>query len=204
MNIEKIDKIFCVNLKQREDRKKRCEEIFNEHNLNVDFFDAIDGKSLNIKAKIKPGHVGCCLSHREIYKKFLNSNWNTVLVLEDDVEFDLNFKNLFETYFKEVPNDWNLLYFGGNHNNTAKHMISEHVHRLHNTYTTHCYMINRRAINFLLNEFDENKIYNQEVDVHLSNLQKQIPCYGFYPHLAWQRESFSDIEDGYRDYTFLK
>jgi GR25 family glycosyltransferase involved in LPS biosynthesis len=205
MIIEQIDKIFCINLESRTDRKQRCEQIFKQFNLNVDFFPAIDGKTIdNIKSKIKPGHVGCCLSHRELYKKIKNSNWKTVLVLEDDVEFDPNFVNLFEQYYKEVPNDWNLLYFGGNHNNISKKMISQHVHKLIKTYTTHCYLINTKCVNILLNEFDESRIYDQEVDVHLSNVQKQIPCYGFYPHLAWQRESFSDIELKNTNYEFLK
>lgn len=204
MKIHQIDKIFCINLNCRFDRKQRCEEIFKKYDLRAEFFPAIDGKNLNIKTKIKSGHVGCCLSHREIYRKFSNSNWNNILILEDDVEFVEDFVDLFDLYYREVPNDWHLLYFGGNHNNTTKNMISDHIHKLHNTYTTHCYLLNRKAIPFLLTEFDDCNIYTQEVDVHLSNIQKRISCYGFIPHLAWQRASFSDIEEGYRDYKILK
>ena len=204
MKIQQIDKIFCINLNHRLDRKHRCEEIFKKYDFSVEFFTAIDGKNLNIEAKIKSGNVGCCLSHREIYRKFSNSNWNNILILEDDVELVEDFVDLFNLYYREVPDDWHLLYLGGNHINTTKNMISEHIHKLRNTYTTHCYLLNRKVIPFLLTEFNDSNIYTQEVDVHLSNIQKQIPCYGVTPHLAWQRASFSDIEENYVDYSFLK
>lgn len=200
-----VDKIFCVNLTKRVDRLEQSKKEFSRFGLNVDFFAAIDGKKLESKNnKINSGHMGCCMSHREIYKTMKKEKWNNILILEDDVEFHSDLLVLFKQFYTEVPADWNLLYFGGNHNRVNKNMISDHVHKLVKTYTTHCYMVNSKALPSLLEEFDDDRIFQQEVDVHLSNVQNKIPCYGFYPHLAWQRESFSDIELKNTNYTFLR
>lgn len=197
-------KIICLNLEKRKDRKTICDSLFKKFNLDVEYFTAIDGTTLPTLGKINPGHRGCCLSHRKIYEYILNNNWEKVLILEDDVDFHVNLHTLFEQYYQEVPDDWKLLYFGGNHNSLKLNMITYHVHKLIKTYTTHCYALNRDVIPILLEEFHDNKIYNNEVDVHLSNIQAKVPCYGFVPHLAWQRADHSDILNTFTDYTFLR
>lgn len=205
MKLQQIEKIFCINLDHRKDRREACESIFKRLKLDVEFFSAIDGKKINVQnKKISDGHVGCCLSHREIYKIIEKSSWNNVLILEDDVEFHENIESLFEEYYKQVPEDWNLLYFGGNHNRQKYKMINQNIHRLSKTYTTHCYMVKKNAIPVILRQLSEERIYNHEVDVHLSFVQNIIPCYGFIPHLAWQRSSYSDILDANTNYEFLK
>ena len=205
MLINNFDKIFCINLKRRADRKKRCDEIFRHYGLNVEYISGVDASRLKLPGNIKPGHKGCCLSHRIIFNKIKDTkSLERVLILEDDVEFHANLHDLFSEYYKEVPDNWEMLYFGGNHNGAEKQMISAHVHRLSNTYTTHCYGIKRSIVPKLLDEFTDEKIYNLEVDVHLSVIQKHNPCYGLFPHLAWQRDSFSDIEMKNKSYDFLR
>jgi hypothetical protein len=104
----------------------------------------------------------------------------------------------------QVPPDWKLLYFGGNHNGLELNMVSQNVHRLRRTYTTHCYLIKKEILPFVISRFECPDIFNREVDVHLSHLQLEIPCYGFTPPLAWQRDGFSDIEMKNVEYNFLK
>ena len=203
MKIQNFDKIICLNLEKRKDRKSICDSIFTKYNIDVEYFKAIDGDTLP-HGKIKSGNRGCCLSHKKIFEYIQKNNWNTVLILEDDVEFHDELETRFEDYYTEVPSSWKMLYFGGNHCKIEPKMISNHVHRLVQTYTTHCYAIKREILPVLLEEFSDSKIYNQEVDVHLSNIQKQIECYGFIPHLAWQRDDYSDIEKMNVNYNFLK
>lgn len=204
MRIEDFDKIFCVNLVKRIDRRKECDEIFSRHNLNVEYVEAIDGSTIGDTKGLKPGAAGCCLSHKNIYLRMKeNTNWKKILILEDDIEFHPNFKNLFSKYYDHVPDNWNLLFFGGSHNDAPK-KINEYVHKLRKTFTTHCYAVRDVAINELLEQFDDKNIFNLPADVHLHKIQKKIACYGFCHHIAWQREGWSDIEEGYRKYEFLK
>lgn len=204
MKIEGIDDIYCINLERRIDRKKQVQEEFSKIGLDFKFFNGIDGHLLKVNSKIKPGHVGCVMSHLNLYKHLKNHEGNTFMITEDDVVFKEGFIDLYLKWINQVPDDWNLLYFGGNHNSLNLDMVSENVHRLKNTYTTHCYIVKKNSLDLLIDEFDNDDIFNSEVDVHLSNVQKKIPCYGFTPSLAWQREGFSDIEMRDVDYNFLK
>lgn len=205
MNINDFEKIYCINLARRQDRKSRCEEIFRHFNLNVTFVDAVDGHSLKNIGRLKAGAAGCCMSHRKIYEDILNnSNINKALILEDDVEFDPELHHKFNKFYLEVPHDWNMLYLGGNHRNKPIAKVSKHVHRLKKTYTTHCYAVKRDALNMLLHRFSENVIFTMPADLHLAYLQKHMPCYGFSPHLAWQRADHSDIENQFKDYKHIR
>jgi len=205
MRLHDFDKIYCINLKKRTDRKITCDKIFKLLRLNVEYIEAVDGSMISSPATIKPGHKGCCLSHRNIYNIVRNDpSLQKVLILEDDIEFHPEVEKLFKEWYEEVPDHWNMLYFGGNHNGLEKNFVKPHVHRLIQTYTTHCYAIKREIVPQLLAEFSDENIYNNEVDVHLSKVQKEFPCYGFFPHLGWQRESFSDIEMKNKRYDFLR
>jgi GR25 family glycosyltransferase involved in LPS biosynthesis len=203
MLIEDFDKIFCINLEKRKDRKSQCDEIFDRYNLQVEYVKAFDGSQIVDTKGLKPGAAGCCMSHQYIYKKMKENNYKSILILEDDVEFHTNFKKLFNEYYKYVPENWNLLFFGGSHNEEPK-KINEYVHKLKKTFTTHCYAVKDIALNSLLEQFDDKNIFNLPADVHLYKIQKKIPCYGFCHHIAWQREGWSDIEEGHRSYDFLK
>jgi GR25 family glycosyltransferase involved in LPS biosynthesis len=205
MKIEGIDKIFCINLERREDRKKEAIREFSKKNLMPAFFEAIDGHKIGYSGKIKPGHIGCVLSHLNLYKQILEKEDGEVfMITEDDVVFSDDFIETYLAFRKNIPNDWVIFYFGGNHNNIKPDIISERIYRLKKTYTTHCYLVRKSKIQILIDEFSKKNIFDQEVDVHLSNIQRMYPCYGFIPSIAWQRESFSDIEMRNVNYDFLK
>jgi GR25 family glycosyltransferase involved in LPS biosynthesis len=200
-----FNKIYCINLERRTDRNKKITEHLRSLNINFEFVKGVDGKELrNIHKELNPGEVGCILSHLSIYKKAMDENINDFLIIEDDCEFHNDVHNLLPLYFSQVPNDWNLLYFGGNHNSESKKMISENIHRLTKTYTTHCYAVRKSFAKTLYERFNRDINTMMQADVELSIIQKDYPCYGIIPHLAWQSDGFSDIVGEYRDYNFLK
>lgn len=204
MKIEGIDKIYCINLERREDRRKEAEAEFQKFNLDFEFFKGVDGHSLNIKGGIKPGHIGCVMSHLNLYKHLKEQGGDIFMITEDDVVFDPDFVSKYLDLVRHIPSDWHLLYFGGNHNGIPLNMVSHNIHRLQKTYTTHCYLVKKEYLDIIIREFNTPAIFNSEVDVHLSHLQTKVPCYGFTPALAWQRDGFSDIEMKHVEYNFLK
>ena len=205
MNINDFDIIYCINLPKRKDRRNRCEHIFSKFNLKVNFIEAVDGSTLKDINNLKPGAAGCCMSHRMVYDHILNNaHIKKALILEDDVEFDEDLHHKFNKFYPELPQDWQMLYFGGNHRNKQITKVSKHVHRLRKTYTTHCYAIKREALKPLMHRFSPNVIFTMPADLHLAYLQKNMPCYGFVPHLAWQRADHSDIENQFKDYKHLR
>lgn len=204
MVLEGVDKIFCINLERRPDRKDLARKEFQRFGLECEFFNGTDGHLLNAKGSIKPGHIGCVLSHLNLFKHLKTIDGDVFMITEDDVVFSDDFIQKYNMLIKDVPSDWNLLYFGGNHNGIPLDLVKENIHRLRKTYTTHCYLVRKNCLDILISEFETDNIFNSEVDVHLSKIQTKIPCYGFTPSIAWQREGFSDIEMKEVDYNFLK
>lgn len=195
-----FDHTYCVNLKRRPDRWGQAQEEFKKHNIKVEQFFGVDGNPENIPTKIVPGHVGCVLSHRNIIQKAKEKGYKQILIFEDDVVFcdDLNKK--FEEFYKHVPNDWDMLYLGGNHNGKLE-MISEHVGKAVQTYTTHAYAIRESVYDVAIKLLSKA---TYEVDVTLSLIQQSFNAYVLRPHLAWQRDGYSDILNRNVNYDFLK
>lgn len=52
------------------------------------------------------------LSHYNLWKNIVKNNEDNVLILENNVAPSNNFYEMLEEYWKEVPNDWDMIYFG--------------------------------------------------------------------------------------------
>lgn len=203
-----FDKIYCINLDRRPDRWAECEEIFKKHGLEVERVSAVDGNPDNIHVTatdgrvVKPGMVGCALSHAKVCKLAKEAGYNQILILEDDIDFADNLNAEFERYILQVPANWQLLYTGGNHlgHHNVK-TISENCVRIFNTYTTHFIGMKKGMYDVMLSRVPA-KITNP-IDVIYAEWQRQYEAYCIVPHLSWQRTSFSDIENCVADYEAI-
>jgi glycosyl transferase family 25 len=201
-----FDKIYCINLERRPDRWEECLTEFNKFELtNVNRFIAIDGKELpDVKSDIvNPSVLALVLTNIQIFEEAISNNYNSILILEDDIELNKTCINM-EEYFKMLPEDWDMIYFGGNHNThfgaNPPVIVNEKVCKLHNTYSTHCVGINKKSFTSI---YDRLKKCDNALDVIYSELQNILNVYSFYPMIATQRVSFSDIENKLADYKSL-
>lgn len=97
-------KTYVINLKSSEERRRYVlQEVTRYANMEVELVDAVNGLSLSpcerdkqfdIKLFMKrygrfplPGEIGCTLSHRECYRRLLESEEEIALILEDDIFF---------------------------------------------------------------------------------------------------------------------
>lgn len=201
-----FDKTYCINLERRTDRWEESINEFKKYNLNnIERYNAVDGNNLT---KDQIGVIGASktaliMSNISIIETAIEENLNSILILEDDIEFTNELNNISE-YFNFLPNDWDMIYFGGNHN---LHMgikkpkiINEKICKLHHTYSTHCVGINKKAFNKILKRI---KLFDDALDVIYVDLQKSLNVYSFYPTIATQRVSYSDIENKIVDYKWL-
>lgn len=62
--------------------------------------------------RLKGGPIGCLLSHFSVYKDAFDRGFNTIWVLEDDVEFTGDVKQIPKLHQKlaEMDPDWDILY----------------------------------------------------------------------------------------------
>lgn len=97
--------IKIVNLKNRIDRRDKMIEKLNAENIyNYEFFEAVNGKTLNCTNELislfnrndfnyNKGVIGCALSHLILWKKLISDKDNNFyVILEDDINLCDNFK----------------------------------------------------------------------------------------------------------------
>jgi glycosyl transferase family 25 len=202
-----FEKTYCVNLDRRPDRWSESLDEFNKFNLtSIERISAVDGKTTQIQLKNRntnTSEIALVMTNINIIQNAKKEGLKSILILEDDVEFTDEVNNISE-YFKFLPEDWDMVYFGGNHNTHMRvqppKIINEKVCKLHQTYSTHCVGIKETAYDIIL---DNLKDLVKQLDVVYSDLQKILNVYSFYPMIATQRVGFSDIQDKTVDYKWL-
>lgn len=182
-----------VNLDRRPDRRSKCEGQFKAQGIEVARFPAVDQK----RVKRTRGHgsaaeYACQLSHRLILRKAAKEKVSSVLILEDDVILQKNFKSALERL--DPPDDWGIILFGCTYVNMPKVMRRGWV-RVHHFWGTHAYAVRDNWIQPLLEQLNApvRRHVKPGIDNVISCLSYKIPIYAVYPNLAWQGASFSDV-----------
>lgn len=197
-------KIYCINLDRRVDRWNECLEIFSKHNMSVERFSGVDGNPGYEKLNgATDGDIGCTLSHYELVKKLKAEGIKEALILEDDVElidnFMFYFNNLINT-IKRSKIEYDMIWLGGNHV-IEPTIIEENIAKVNKTYTTHAYVITEKVYDDVIRIHGQGQ---KQVDVYYNEIQATRNCLVFLPSIAWQRGSYSDIQNQYVNYEFLK
>ncbi len=111
-----FDRIYCLNLARREDRKQYAQMQLSEIGLHdVHFFPAVDGKEQKLMhwdQRITPGMIGCYESHKLMLKDALDNNFETICVFEDDIKPIDGFNLFLDRALPMIPNDWEFAYLG--------------------------------------------------------------------------------------------
>jgi GR25 family glycosyltransferase involved in LPS biosynthesis len=211
-----FDKIFIINLDYRKDRLEKCISEFSKYEINskITRFPAIQLKYEDGSSDKFLGRCGCALSHFEICKIAKKENLKNYLVLEDDLEFNLDKNSLFDNLdksIKELPEDWDILYLGGNLTNEYGiypiEKYSKNLLKLNSCHTTHAMAFNSNFYDSFLNEAPDIhsiidwSIKNEVIDVFLSKkVLSKNNCFITNELLILQSEGFSDIEKSFYDY----
>lgn len=210
-----FEKIYCINLDRRVDRWESSLKEFEKYELNVERFSAIDGNIDNYNL----GHpfdneLAGAISHLNAIKKAKELKLKNVLILEDDVEFINNLNHLFPFFIKQLPLDWDGLHFGGNHIGGLSN-VTVNLAKMRRSYALHAYAINDKSYDVIINYMETSinnvtqngkKVIKTSVaaDFFMADLHKNLNFYCFIPHLAWQKEDYSDIQKIKVNYFFLK
>ncbi len=188
-----FDNIFCINLDQREDRWKEAQREFESFGIeNVTRFSAVDGKTRPKFHPLLPGELGVLESNLNLVKQANKDNLPNFLMLEDDVVFSEELRNL-DKYMSNIPDDWDMIYFGGNHKYShPPQQINETTLKLHYTVAIHCVAIKSTVYDVIENILSKRK---KQVDNYYTLVQQSFNVYCTNPSIAFQREGFSDIQN---------
>lgn len=164
-NIKKNStKIYVISLERAKERWDFMQQELKNLSLPYEKIQAVDGTQLSEKDlknvdkktyksffKHEPelGTIGCYLSHKNVWQKFLDSEDEFAIVLEDDVEFD---QKLLEKVVSELIKKkrlWDIVSFELNH-----HGLPIKIKKIDNNYLcsyltnvkhSGAYIINRGA-----------------------------------------------------------
>lgn len=193
-----FDHAYCLNLLKRRDRRTRCSAIFDSYGWGVEFFLALDGARLYNQTRLLAGELGAAASHLAIIEDAKLKGYKRILVMEDDVEFCDDFLRVWEDSYKDVPDDWKMLYGGANHERPYTR-ITDKVVKCNFAFTLHFVGIDVAL-------FDEigGISVSKPIDVHYAELHSKYPVYAFSPPIVWQETGYSDIQRKNVDYEVLR
>lgn len=146
-----FDKIIFIHCKHRLDRMENIKLLLEKTKLTNYII-------LNATYLPKNGAKGCAHSHYRAMDMAIKNNWDKVLIIEDDFQFNDNIGYKFEEVIKE-NNDWDVLmpYWWINGINRRSKKINKNIrqvtHHKYGAYTTSCYAVNKNIIPILRDKF---------------------------------------------------
>ena len=165
-------KTYIINLKRSPERKVYMQNILKDFpSLDFEFIAAVDGKAMSTKeqeslfdtktfrkrysVEVRPGEIGCTLSHQKCYRKIVNDNEPYVLILEDDImppaDIAPILKDVEEKMKTETPqiillSGWYWFY------KTSPLSGEYKLAHVYDAFLTHAYVINQAAARLLIEE----------------------------------------------------
>ena len=181
-----FDKIYCINLNSRPDRKRDCQKLFNEYSIPAEFY--------NIDRHPTSGLQGCFESHINIITKAYKDGLNYILIFEDDIMASkyLTAENLKKSTDFILSNNEAELFYLGTHPeiySTKSYWEASGVIKLQ-SICTHAYVLTRKG----MAKYANMNFGGTPIDYLYTNNDY---CYGAYPCFFYQNGSASDIGDDF-------
>jgi len=203
----KIDKIYCINLKSRKDRKEKMLFQFEKLKLNVQwikgekiYFTLRKNKHKKYNFSLK-GQLGCLKSHLKIINDAIKNNYENIIIFEDDVIICDDFVERLNNIEKYIPKDWDVIHLAGNcYHHYEKHQpysekINKYIMKNNQVYGTFALLINKKIFKILKNLYKKKK-YNTD-NIHVEEIQKNYNSYSVLPFMCHITNDKSDITKVY-------
>lgn len=199
--MDKIDKIFYINLDQRKDRYK---------DINLELRKVLDEDEFTDKVERFPaikhqnGALGCSYSHLEVLKIAKQRNYKNIIILEDDFEFLVDRETLRDHLSKLFDLTQNQFFHFRvimlSYNALVRYDYNDILDKTTNVQTASGYLVSSNIYDELIEnykigikEFEKtSEHWNYSIDQYWKKLQNK-DWYLFKKRLGRQRAGFSDI-----------
>lgn len=142
--MDKLDKIFIINLDRSRDRLIDCVNKIKNSNLpmnKVSKFKAVDGNNLMQETgvthellslflnsdlyfyKNTNNLIATALSHYFIYKLIIADNYKNTIILEDDNIFKKDLNIDLDNLLNNIPEDADIVFIGRNKEAVGRHVV---------------------------------------------------------------------------------
>ena len=190
-----IDKVVYINLDRRTDRRTHMEAHLAEYDIAAERIAAIEHEN---------GLYGCGLSHLAVLKMARDQGWNRVLILEDDIQFEVSSSQVEDSIgrlFSEGPAfdvcmlDVNLQRFEASQHDWLTRVLYAHcagAYIVNQHYYTTLIDLYEWALPLLL-ETGMHWVYAN--DAVWGSLQEKDRWYTFQTRLCKQMAGYSDTKN---------
>lgn len=189
-----FSRVCCINLARRQDRWDRF-----LRNIPADWpfppierISAIDGEKVPAPDwwSSSSGAWGCYRSHLRVIEAALNDDLESILILEDDALFEDDFTSRMAAFADHLPDDWGMLYLGGQHlkvSSVPPRVVNEHVCVPYNVNRTHAFALRRGTMEAVYRHLSSTRWREgHHIDHHLGQLvEKQDPRFPVYCPRMW-------------------
>jgi GR25 family glycosyltransferase involved in LPS biosynthesis len=186
-----VSNIFVISLPNAIERKEHITKMME--NVNFNYFTAVDGKNLSnteieLKEKfinpdntLKPGEIGCSLSHISLWY-YINKNLNNeeyYIILEDDIVPQYPIQDIMGLIKETVKLGYDIIYLGScfekpggekvkeiefNNNNF---IINKPVYPL----CSHAYVLTKQGLSKIIKHLDSGNVkLDRQIDVFLPGM----------------------------------
>jgi GR25 family glycosyltransferase involved in LPS biosynthesis len=182
-----VDKVAYINLDNRLDRNEHMKIMTSTFGNKVTRFSAI---------KTQYGAIGCTLSHIFVLKTAIRENYENILILEDDADWN-NFEHSYKILEELASMPYDVIMLGG----SFVSYDSENF-KLNTCQTTTGYLVNKHYMQTLVSNFEESVLYLSQnptnecsyaLDMYWHRLQRQDNWLIVQPPLVYQKPGYSDI-----------
>ena len=222
-----FEKNYVISLLSATQRRESVDNLSKIYEFNFEYIDAVDKSTIDMGGLKKEkkwaypqndfycskkcsckglGHelntsqIGCQLSHEIAWKDMIKNEYKSALIMEDDISFHKDFKNLLSKVTSKISNNWNILYLGKLEDIQSKKDI---IKIKHGFSGTHMYGISltaaeeavknlypiRAAADGYLNRFLIQKKYDS---VKLKNCYASVENLGFNDSIDGKTNSYID------------
>jgi len=220
-----IDHVYVINLLRRSDRRDIISNELNSLGINYSFSkNTVDGEYLTVNELISTntiekyfidpsgictmGVYGCALSHYNTWTEFLKTDYNTALILEDDVYFhpSENVNKLYDILTTELPlvKNWDIFFLARQSIINEGTSITENIIEPITSWNlsdpkpwgAHSYIVTRKAAEYLVKNYLPIKY---AVDVYLESflITKKLNVISLKMSYFFQRNAYEVMRKNY-------
>jgi autotransporter strand-loop-strand O-heptosyltransferase len=208
---------FVLNLPSRNDRKTEVTQtLYENHFTGWDFFDGqiIDDPEMK--------KFGCTMSQLNIFKYFLQTSHQTLLLLEDDVKLlrglnDNHLDNIFDKW-DEILNTYEVISLGTRFLPRSKITpLGDHHGQFSELLCAQAFVYHRHVVEHIVEKLEnfnnpEHPLYKCAIDMFLNDISNEkyrfrhfdeLQTFKFgvtIPMVFTQSEGYSDNEEQYTSY----
>lgn len=209
-----FDKIYCINLDKRSDRWENVKLQFEENNINVERWSAVDGTNIpdnffndiiqTNKSEKQLSNLGilenkyalaCLLSHLSVIKDAKYKKYKKILIFEDDISIENEFNSRIGEF---VSLNWMILYLGCSQfrSGGVKYTNNNRFYYANQSLGTFAYAIKFEIYDEIINLL-ESKSNIKSIDNLLADVQKSYPinCFVYNPNIVTSELIDSDIRE---------